>query len=441
MVENNFQQSSEKLHSELLIKVSAPGKVILHGEHSVVFGKLAIAASLGLRTKLSLSELKSDIELNMLTIQLKDLNLIQSYDVKIIQQDLLAKCRSIIKNNPNYSLENPQLINHEEILQITEDFVTRYSKPLNPYQNIALVSLFYLFAGTLGSVDIKLRPININLETDLTINAGTGSSASYLVTLSAAFIQYIRFKANFGKNQIKNGQTKHRNSEVTNSIKFDTDDLQLISKWAYNAEKIIHGPASGIDNTICTFGSMVEFRKGSQPRVIELPTKFRMLLINSMVTRNTKSMIAVAQETKKEFPTVFDSILDAMNAVAESALETIIRLSQLKTVVEHENCDSEMVSLFKRLEKLTDMNQNLLAAIGVSHPKLDRICSILKENGLHGKLTGAGGGGFAIALVNHYHPDDKIKALMEKLETEGFSVQLTDLGGPGVLIDEFKVNS
>ena len=45
------------------------------------------------------------------------------------------------------------------------------------------------------------------------------------------------------------------------------------------------------------------------------------------------------------------------------------------------------------------MNQCLLDCIGVSHRKLAKVCTICERYGLSAKLTGAGGGGCAFALI------------------------------------------
>ena len=51
---------------------------------------------------------------------------------------------------------------------------------------------------------------------------------------------------------------------------------------------------------------------------------------------------------------------------------------------------------------------------------------------LHGKLTGAGGGGFAFALVPANMGESTVEKVRESLQTEGFTVVRTKVGGKGV---------
>ena len=54
------------------IRVSAPGKVILHGEHAVVYGKTAIAVSVGLRTTMDI-EVRDVIHIYLASTQKQSL--------------------------------------------------------------------------------------------------------------------------------------------------------------------------------------------------------------------------------------------------------------------------------------------------------------------------------------------------------------------------------
>jgi mevalonate kinase len=53
----------------------------------------------------------------------------------------------------------------------------------------------------------------------------------------------------------------------------------------------------------------------------------------------------------------------------------------------------------KHLEAFIDINHQVLNGLGVGHRSLDLIVQKSAALGLHSKLTGAGGGGFAFTLL------------------------------------------
>lgn len=92
---------------------------------------------------------------------------------------------------------------------------------------------------------------------------------------------------------------------------------------------------------------------------------------------------------------------------------------------------------FPRIERLVRINNNLLRSLGVSHPRLERVFTISESHGFASKLTGAGGGGYAIVLLPPgYEETVEFGRLGEALTADGFEWQATTIGGAGVQIVE-----
>ena len=84
---------------------------------------------------------------------------------------------------------------------------------------------------------------------------------------------------------------------------------------------------AGVDNTICTYGGLVQFRKGTLPLLIELATKFTTILINTKLPRDTKRLVSMVAERREKYKSIIDGILNSMDQVSTRALQCMQKIN------------------------------------------------------------------------------------------------------------------
>lgn len=375
-----------------VIRVSAPGKVILHGEHSVVYGKRAVALSLGLRSHLTLTPGGDSVALD-----LPDLEIKEYWSVDILKE-LMAKLgrKQELQSIPLTETDASELC---KFLKLPRD--------TNSPKKLALLSFLHLYMSILP------HPVGLHiyLTSQLPTGAGVGSSAAYGVCISAALLRFAKI--------LEPELTIPKPDD-----KFDAAQLKDVSSWAFRSEQIVHGTPSGIDNSVCTYGGAVNFKDGSSSPLVIPP--LQVLLVNTKVSRSTKALVAGVRERRERLPSVVDPVLKALDALADRAVQVLLQLGSAAD-------STDIESALKIEEELVDMNQALLCALGVSHPSLDRLVGIARSHGLHAKLTGAGGGGFGLVVVGkETMGSEAVTPCRKELEQAGYQVWTTSLGSPGI---------
>ena len=87
---------------------------------------------------------------------------------------------------------------------------------------------------------------------------------------------------------------------------------------------------------------------------------------------------------------------------------------------------------FARLGELMNVNHGMLSAIGVSNHRLEQLVYAAREAGALGaKITGAGGGGFIVALVS----EEKACRVAEKLKPISSRVFTVEVSRDGVRVE------
>jgi mevalonate kinase len=292
---------------------TAPGKIILLGEHSVVYRRPALAVPIS---------------------------------------SLIAKAITLDHDEAGLLIKAPD-VNREVWLAEAD--------PADP--------LAKAVRATLAALD-RTRPprVAISVESELPIAAGLGSGAA----VSIAIIRSL---------------SKHLGSPLK-----PADQAAL----AFEVEKLHHGTPSGIDNTVIAHGAPVYFIKGAPLETFEIGQSTHLLIADCGIESPTAESVAGVRQRWQADKQTYEGLFDEIGQRVNRARQALA------------------VGNLELLGRLMDENQDLLAAIGVSSPELEKLVNAARSAGALGaKLSGGGMGGNMIALIVPEKADE-VKVALEK---------------------------
>ncbi|HEY9898178.1 MAG TPA: mevalonate kinase [Pantanalinema sp.] len=289
-------------------KALAPAKVILVGEHAVVYGHPAVA-------------------LPFPAIQ------------------AVAEARAA---TAGVTIRSDRYADLAARLNLDGTAYTNVVRPLQPAAEAVRGAI-----EAIARLGAEVRPFELLLTSGIPAGAGLGSSAAIAVAaIRATFAFHGR-----------------------------TVPPSLLRALATRAEAIAHGTSSGLDPTAVAAEGPVRFVRDHAPVELAITEPFGLVVADSGEASGTGRMVALVKEGIEADPAA-RSAMDALGEVADMVAELLERAD------------------FQALGLQMSRAHQLLGQLGVSTPRLDAICrSALFAGAFGAKLSGAGGGGCAIALA------------------------------------------
>ena len=300
---------------------SAPGKVILFGEHFVVYGVKAILCSINKRVTVT------------------------------------AEKTSERKISINSKIGKLELEPDKPISEI--------NSPLKP---------FYYLANK--SIENKDSGIRIQIDSEIPLGAGLGSSSACCVAGAAAIFKL-----------------------------FGDISKEEILKLAIEAERTIFENTSGADCTVCTYGGIMEYDKNKGFKKIEYEPNFQLVIINSNIEHSTQSMVSKVKEFENKNKEEFSKLSNLESKLVEDVLK-LVKENKIQEIGQKMN-----------------QNQEYLENIGISNKELTKMIKIGQESSFGAKITGSGGGGCIFALTNESNLQNILKKFKDN-NYECFSAKI-----------------
>jgi len=305
---------------------SAPGKVILFGEHFVVYGVKAILCSINKRVTVT------------------------------------AEKTSERKISINSKIGKLELEPGKPISEI--------NSPLKP---------FYYLANK--SIENKDSGIRIQIDSEIPLGAGLGSSSACCVAGAAAIFKL-----------------------------FGNISREEVLKLAIEAERTIFENTSGADCTVCTYGGIIEYGKNKGFKKIEYEPNFQLVIINSNIEHSTQSMVSKVKEFENKNTEEFSRLSDLESKLVEDVLK-LVKENKIQEIGQKMN-----------------QNQKYLENIGISNKELTKMIRIGQESSFGAKITGSGGGGCIFALTN----ESNLQNILKKFKDNNYECFSTKIDFKGL---------
>jgi mevalonate kinase len=191
-------------------------------------------------------------------------------------------------------------------------------------------------------------------------------------------------------------------------------------------ERVFHGNPSGIDAAVSAHGGCVLFQRPTDPggqavesengvelrrsiQRVRVPAAIHLCIGHSGQASSTKSMVEAVARRRERRPEITQKTFDGIHTLVKNA----------RIAIEEGDV--------RALGQFLDLNQMLLSGLFVSTPEIEQMCATARIAGALGaKLTGAGGGGCVVALVED---EASGAAVLDAWKRDGFEGFATTVGG------------
>lgn len=316
------------------IVASAPGKVILFGEHFVVYGSSAILCAIDRRVHVGAA--KSD-------------------NVRITSELGTLECESFSRDAADVD------------------------PVLRPLYHVAKEAC--RMAGRSGG-------ITLDVESEIPPGAGLGSSSACCVAGAAAALRVLGL------------HTGH--------------NADTVMRIAAEAERTAFPNASGADTAASALGGMITYDIRSGWAAIRRQRGgpgFGLVVSDSGIRHNTESVVGMVSGFRGSHPEEFEELSRMESGLVSDVTELLVSgalpddaaglpaPSDPPQAARH----GGRKTTASMLGRWASLNQSYLSRIGVSNARLDEMIDEMNVVTHGSKITGAGGGGCAIAFTD---PDD-----------------------------------